>query len=256
MTRSSAIICLLLIFCVSFSIKAEEKLNILLEGPEDVIHVGDVTQLDLTMWPIEKLKNINLQKLEGQTIGESLVVISVKRPSVSQNNEQAVETKIRGVFLQEAELPSEIEIEKEKINLMKRSIAVTGEVAQIKKLNVFQQADAREMSWGWPILLLICSAVGLRYFLVKRNKKNRDLEAFQKEENFWRGKLKAADSRQEYEHLYAAREKWSKKLNPPSRELIGFCQALEKIQYKKEWNEEEEQQIKQTINELRRRTLM
>lgn len=241
---------------LSFKANAEEQTKLLIEGPESVIHLGDVASFDLTLWPIDDLKEISLKLLEGQKIGDSLVVISIERPSVSLNNEQAVESKMTGVFVQAQDLPEKITIGNKQVELLKRSIDVTGEVAPIKELNVFEADRERERIWFWiMIVIIIFIIVFLAYLYRKRSQQMKMLKLEKENENFWSSKLKAAQSRPEIEDVYAKRKQWIKILRPPSSLLAKFCEQIEQVQYKKEWTEEEFREVTQCLNELRRRTL-
>lgn len=239
-----------------YEVIGEEQTKLLIEGPERVIHVGDVVGLHLTLWPIDDLKEINLKSLEGQKIGNSLVVVTVERPVVSPNNEQAIETSLKGVFIQTKELPKSLTIGDHEVQLLKRSIELTGEIKPIKKLNVFETRPPKREYWPWLAALFVFLMVLIGIYFRKRSRKLRELKAKQAKEEFWKCKLKAAESRHEIEELYAKRKEWSEILRPPSGTLTKFCECIEEIQYKKEWSEEEAHQATQCLSELRRRILM
>lgn len=250
---------LILIFIflmLSFLVKAQEETKLLIEGPESVIHIGDVERFNLTLWPIDDLKEINIKSLEGRRIGESLAVISVDRPAVSSNNEQAIETKMTAVFVSSDELPESLSLGNKQVELLKRSIETTGEVDSIKELNIFARDEASSRTWLWLVMaMIVLAAVTLSFLVLKKSKKLRRLKEKRENEDFWKTKLKAAQSREEIEEVYAKRKKWIEALSPPSAALAKFCDQIEEVQYKRQWTEDEFREVTQGLNELRRRTL-
>lgn len=257
MTRSVRFYLLLLVLSLlSFEASSNEQTKLLIEGPQHVIQVGDVTKLSLTLWPIEELKEINLKDLEGKKLGGVLYILTVGKATISSNNEQALVAKLSGVFLEATELPEKVEIGEQEIQLLKRSLELEGEVAEIKEIHVFKKDRTSNFYLFLLLALIVFVLVSLGYAYRNHMKKTERLKAMQQDEEFWRCKLKAAKTRSELEELYAKRKVWTSVLRPPSGNVSRFSDCIESIQYKKEWTKEEYEEVAQCLNELIRRTLV
>lgn len=242
----------MMLLFVSLSVAQAEDSNMqaLLEGPDEVIHVGDVALLKLTVWPINQGKSFSLKSIEKSKVGESLFIVSMSEPLRSENNEEALTTDVYGVFLNTKELPDKIEVSGREINLLKRSLSVSGEVADAGEINVFSREEGGRVPW-LIILLAIIVCLGAALLLNKKRKEKKEQQKQQEEIAQWSLKIKSARSRQDIEELYSSRQEWGSVLMLSAEKVMNFLKVVKEVQYKKEWDQKDWEEINKVVNALK-----
>lgn len=217
---------------------------------------GELLEGTIKIWPIENADLEEFKKLQGQSFMNSLELLDLQSVSVSENNADVVE--IKGLFVASKKgSPSltQIPYKGQFITISPLSFSVESIKEGAKDYFIMSQSLTKD------ILFKIISAVVAAFALIALWWKRKEIWAVfknqKKDQNInwyevYKERFMAANERVEIESLYAAKKEW---INLSERPLSGveeFSRVMEMHQYKKEWNVEEENEVKASLEVVRR----
>jgi hypothetical protein len=224
------------------------ELRIIPEAKE--YHEGDIVEFELKIWPIENAVLEEFRQLEGTQLSNSIEVEQITTIENSENNADVVLVKASGIILK---APSSSEgIVKYKNIIINISIPPFGVVAlKSKKEDFFvldQTVVSGSTSW-WILILVVFAVLGTYVYLKKFRKKNDTTLDLKKSYQLL---FFNAEKRHDFESIYAAKKEWVMLLATETQAHRDFFSCMEAHQYKKEWGIDEETEVKNSFDIIRR----
>lgn len=248
---------LLLTFLISFSCWSAGQVKITVPSINEVT-VGDVLAAELVLWPKEELTENDLKSLESTFLGKNSIYIgSVGNIEKSPNNEQAL---VAHLVLVPMAAGSWAEIKTITIKGQSYPLQLTSIQAQAfekisdKFLSLEQELPSSQ-SWKWiagggGLGSLVALLLFLPFFKRKRREKAIAREEELKKKK-WEESLRGAQSRADYENLYAHRSEWVKGKWLGDSNVIKFFETLHTHQYKKDWSQDVKGEIDSIFAKIR-----
>lgn len=105
-----------------------------------------------------------------------------------------------------------------------------------------------ERFWPWLTILLILALMGALWWKIRKNKMSLRAILMGKEKKIalWREKITKAQKRDDFEMIYDQRKVWMPLLEINKLNSADFFETLNKHQYKKEWNDTEFNEVKES----------
>lgn len=249
MRSSFTQLCMLLFLLQWTTVSFGAEVRALVESDQEVVYVGDVKKLKLTIWPVDNEDAGVINRLDEIDFGDSLHVLNVEDVSFSANNEEALEVALYAVFtsdsgissLRVAELEAPVEI---------RSLEIRNEVEQQQELSFFKEV-APESSYPKVIFWFVISLIILVFmiWLVWLLRKKRRLLKRHESLEYWRKKILASTERLQIEDVYLRRDEW-KPFCTNLKKHDEFCSLMDAIQYRRGWTSQEVEQARKVLKDL------
>jgi len=210
----------------------------------DIVKVGDKVELnletneDLSIEELEKIISDNKSKLG------SFHIISSKKHSENR-------FKLFGIY--ESIIKSQgFSIADNNFKINDLSLFSREDANRIQEFHVYQKKieekiGAKITSWIiFSVLGLIAMIVGI--YLFANNKKRKRAEKIKKLKVQWKQSLDKASTRDDFEEIYKSKESLKKLFHI---EKSSFFDELNKVQYKKVWDEADLRNVKNSFNSFR-----
>jgi hypothetical protein len=219
--------------------------------PRQEVSAGELARFKLTMWPISVQ---NIQALESAIMKrgaiEKFYVQSVDSVGFSENNYQALEIYLMGIFLEPAE-GLVIQSDNASITIPLRGFQVIPLAQYQGEHIILSIGNLEDSSVLWlVIVVLVLLMTGLwvyRKFAIKRKQKLAKIES----ERRWREIIKGSTSRHDYEYIWENRAKIVKVFPNLEDELNKFSRIANVHIYKKEWTQIEQSEIEHSVRKIR-----
>lgn len=250
---------ILLIFYFIFietAFSVEPIAEVVLVSPPAVLKEGDIVEGSMKVWPLENADVNEFKKIENTTLANALYISEVSNVETSPNNADVVEVKLLFIVKRSTELEPQV------FNYRGRSIPI--------KLPDLNLAPAEKDSpgyfvmdqgliyshWG-KILTGILALILMTLIIFKRNAIKNILNKFKHdpiEEAKKQFKIIFANAskREDFETIYIRRQEWLGLNSELARLYEEFFKVLHKHQYKKDWNPEDLNEVKESFEAIRR----
>ncbi len=219
------------------------------------IKEGDLIEGTLTFWPIENPDLTQFKKLEKSVIFNALYVAQILSLEPSLNNADVIELKAlfivktskpQNVFIfKYNEIPIEIKLEGVQIEELKN---------KIQDYYILNQS----VNGSYFMIILVCIlgvlvsiAVYKRKYLLElliKLKPDADKKARKRYDSLFR----SANHRDDFELLYTEKEAWLKLLEIKTPSHNEFFKILNQYQYKKDWSNEDYNEVRTAFDVIRR----
>lgn len=237
-----------LIFLLSPELRAQY--NILLEGPEKEILVGDVVELRLTIWPVSQVGSFE-DYFSQEAFAGSFKVLNVKSAQLSENNNEAL------VFIFDAailspEVTEEVVVAEKSYPLMKRTLDLQDFKPVSEQVIIFDQTlSKKEQNMFLYIFLLACLLLVIILFWIKvrRSKRFRLLQERKKRE--FVEQLTQYEGMDFVNELYRDRDKILNVYDRKSWQLEKT--ELDKYAFRKELTESEVKELNMRVEKIKER---
>lgn len=211
----------------------------------------------IRIWPFQN-EDLNLLKkeLDNKTFLDFFHIVKVYDAKYSQNNEEVLEIYVKAVLIN-AYKPRDfyiwtyksltIPFEVKNINPVKNPNGKEY-IVQKQSFNPFSSSN----KW-FPFIVLICFGIVVilivgASFVIKKNKIKANKERLVKE---WAKTFHSAETRSDFEKIYKSKSQWLNEIGGETPPILHFLTTINSIQYKKEWNEFEDLQVKDSFDEIR-----
>ncbi len=211
----------------------------------NVVKVGDEVELNL-----ETSEDLEVEELR-KTIDEieskfgSFYILEVKKHSEKK-------FKLFGIY--ESALNSQqFKVGENIFKVNEPTLYSREQVKKIQEFHVFQKKIKKETKFElkpWMVfsfLTIVGLFIGL--YLFKNNKNRKSLEEINELKKQWRLSLDKAKTREDFEEIYKGKKSIKKLFKI---EKSSFFDELNKVQYKKNWDETDLQKITKSFNSFRR----
>ena len=217
---------------------------------------GELLEGVIKIWPLENADLEEFKSLQGQSFMNSLELLDLQSVAVSENNADVVE--IKGLFVVSKKGSPSLT----QIPYKGQFISISPLPFEVEKLRE-NQKDYFIMSQSLTkeILLKIIAIVAAAFTLIAMVWKRKDIINFIKNKNqtqdvnwyqVYKERFLNARERHEIEALYAAKKEWMNLGEIPLTGLEEFSRVMELHQYKKEWGEVEQSEVRASLEVIRR----
>lgn len=236
------------IFLISPVLRAEY--NVLLEGPEKEVFVGDVVELKLTLWPVEQTGSFE-EYFGSDPFAGSLKILNMKSNSLSENNVDALVFVFDAAILS-VDTADELTVKGQTYPLMKRTLELKDFQPVSEQVIVFNQALVKEDKGLFLYFFLIgCLLLIVILFVIKvrRSKRYRLLQEIRRRESI--EQLTRFDGMDFVNELYREKEKVFSLYDRKS--WLEEKAELDKYAFKKELSDSESQDLKVRVEKIKER---
>ena len=239
---------LLVLTNVLFASEIKTEMRILPEAAE--YHEGDLVEIDLKIWPIENADLNEFQKLNGITIAEALSITELTSVGVSENNADVVIIKALAIVVRQ---PTESSYQLNYKNLLLALPIPMFKFIPLKNKSpdfyVLDQSLSKSYKWALIILILMVSILGIFFYFKKfESKKATGNEV----KDYYNNLFNKAETRLDFEEIYAKRKEWVPLLMAETIAHREFFNIMELHQYKKIWGVDENADVKNSFETIRR----
>ncbi|TNF32262.1 MAG: hypothetical protein EP319_00090 [Deltaproteobacteria bacterium] len=105
--------------------------------------------------------------------------------------------------------------------------------------------------WNFIYIIGIAALFGI-YLLTRMylRKKRQDQEKA-KIQNYWATRFNTVEKRQDFEIVYGRKREWLRLVKLQTPPIVEFFRVMEDVQYKKQWNSDDEEVVKETFENIR-----
>lgn len=215
---------------------------------------GDILNARLQIWPVEDQdKKIELKA--GTYIDEVFYLADVFSEKRSENNFDVVQVDLLLVLMK---VPTD---DKLKIKLGDQEYLVDlqfkaepTQIAQPQLIMYSQESEGFGLGfWVWNLIYIVGIAALFGIYLLTRmylRKKRQDQEK-EKIQNYWSTRFKTVEKREDFEIVYSRKKEWLRLVKLQTPPIVEFFRVMEDVQYKKQWNNEDEEVVKDTFENIR-----
>lgn len=225
-----------------------------LEGlqKEETIPLGDTFQAKLTVYPIESFIGEDVRSsLDGSMFLDLFFVHRIDMIRKLPQNPEVLEVRF-SLVLTKAITPGNFYIWSYKgLNIPVELKNIRTEKADgNKEIYIFEQQleSSRYVLLGGGALAFIVFAAGVTIFLRKKKSKiagkNQDLERIKE-------LFRTAKERVEFEEIYGKKDFWLREINGMTPDIHYFFKELNKVQFKKDWNEVDRTMVASSFENIR-----
>lgn len=228
------------------------------EGTRQEVIEGEIVELKLTIWPISQSNLMEIEAvLAGQKGLESIHTVSIDGVSFSENNAEALEIFFTGVFTEVAH-ESLIELSTGQVRVELRGFNIIPLENYSGVIEVLSSKLVRQGNLILWVLVatLLCVLLFWTYLILKRiSVKKRQMKELQQKRDDLRAILLNSATREDFEKLYNFRSEIVETLSLSNNEVRSFFDAVEKHQYKRDWTEEEFNEVLSEHQQMRSKLL-
>lgn len=216
---------------------------------------GDSFVATLTLWPIKNVSPGEFsQKYTNENFLDHFYVSKIIEEGYSQNNPEAYTVKLRMILVRHFDIRNFILWNYRSLNV---PVSITNlNPIPLKGRNkdfiLLQQFYSTGETNYLPVFILSLFFLMVIIFLTVKHLKYKTEK--EKELAFrlqWARQFKSADTREDYENIYASRSEWEKCIEIKTPEMIEFYETLNEHQFKKEWTEHEAIEVKESFEQIR-----
>ena len=215
---------------------------------------GDILNATLHIWPVEdQEKKMNLKV--GTFVDEVFYLAEVLSEKRSENNFDVVQVDLLLVLMK---VPTD---DKLKIKLGDQEylvdLKIKAEPTQIEQPQLIMYSQESEGFglgfWMWNFIYIIGIAALFGIYLLTKmylRKKRQDQEKA-KIQNYWATRFNTVEKRQDFEIVYGRKREWLRLVKLQTPPIVEFFRVMEDVQYKKQWNSDDEEVVKETFENIR-----
>ncbi|OUR93048.1 hypothetical protein A9Q84_21325 [Halobacteriovorax marinus] len=247
-----------LFFLVSFSLSAYEIKGELINKDTSVsIIEGQTFNAYLRIWPFANADLAAVKEaLNEKDFLDFFYIVNVQKVEYSNNNEEVLEIEAK-VILKKFYVPRTFYIWPYK------SLTIPFDIINIQPVKnptkqdflILQQPVIETIKknplslWVYFIVVLVIGM--LSYFLILLVRRNRIKKVKQAELDKWIVIFKNVRDRESLEEIYRTKDNWLPLVGGETPPILMFFKLLNKIQFKKDWDEMEEHQVNEAFDEMR-----
>ena len=249
------LILLLPFFVTSAEISGE--LNFI--GFSSPIKIGSFVEAKILLGPNGEKYLSDLEKNVGKNLSEGFYLQEVRNPQVLQGGEDYLEADLTLVLISPLNTgtPTVWKVGEESIPLVLKGFLTEQPDLSPKGFIILEQAVKRNLFFiklGIGLLVLLLIITG--YFLWKRAKNKailrKEEQKKRKKIDFWKSLIISADGRAQLERIYIEREIWLELIPSLRDRTKDFFSTIEKHQYRQSWTEVEHEEIKGSMESLKK----
>ncbi len=211
---------------------------------------GDIVNIELEVYPIENLSIDEFKKIEGSTLYKALEVTQINSIEKSENNADVVIIKGLAVVIADPTgISSSIKYFGTDISLPAISFKFIPLKNKNKDYYILNQAGiSAKQIWFW-FLLPVC--ILIIFIGNKLNNKNKIKKELAEKKKKFNQLFQSASSRKDYEVIYNCKKEWLEVLTNETNAYREYFLVMENHQYKKEWNDEDINEVKNFFDIIR-----
>lgn len=216
---------------------------------------GDIIEATIRVWPIENADLSQFKKLEKGTLFNAFYLAQITSLAPSPNNADVVELK--GLFIVKSTKVEPIyalKYNESLIELRSGDVKVTPLGDKSQDFYILDQSLDSSKLWmiltGAGIVLLILGFVKrqkIKEFLI-----NLKPDQAKKDRKRYDELFRVASKREDFERLYSEKNKWLALLSDKAPAHLEFLKTLNQYQFKKDWNNEELNEVRASFDIIRR----
>ncbi len=244
---------MLLIVPRSFSNEIRAQFNLI---PETIqVSEGDLLEGVLKVWPLENADLIEFKKNLSPNLLNIFYTLEIHSVEVSSNNADVVEVKALYIVKpSKAGASTDFDYKGKLIQLEAPNFQVIPMKDKSKDFYILNQSVNKSyLSMFLVVGLILVAFITILWQWKKRKrnfkKNNKDPIAIDKK--MFSEKFELATNRQDYEEIYALKEKWLKHIIDPSPAYQDFFKTMDQHQFKKSWTDGDLNEVKEFFDIIR-----
>lgn len=242
------------IILLSFNTHAADvKAQLDLSASQNVFKEGELLSGSLKIWPLENADLEEFKHLQNKQLTSSLQILGIDSVELSANNAEVVEAKLLLVVKKSPDYNSAINYHGTVIPIIAPDVKVAeGQIP--KDYIILDQSLISSKALLLILAALLVASIALAIWkkealmnLVKKFKSDPRAELIKK----YRQLFESANSREDFEQLYASRRQWYELLNIKAQAYDEFFSVINEHQYKKDWSDKELNEVKKIFDIIR-----
>lgn len=216
---------------------------------------GDIIEATIRVWPIENADLTQFKKLEKDTLFNAFYLAQITSLAPSPNNADVVELK--GLFIIKSTKVEPIYVFKYNqaiIELRSGDVKVTPLGDKSQEFYILDQSLDSSRLWmiltGAGIILMILGFVKRQK--IKELLINLRPDQAKKDRKKYDELFRVASKREDFEKLYKEKNQWLALLTDKAPAHLEFLKTLNQYQFKKDWNNEELNEVRASFDIIRR----
>jgi hypothetical protein len=238
----------------AYSQEIQAELNLI--SPPPILKEGDIVEGILKVWPLENADLNEFKKIENMTLANALFTTEVESVEVSTNNADAIEAKLLFIVKRAAEnTQQQLSYKGRIVRIQVPALKIAPPDKDPEDYYVLDQgliySNLVKIVTGLLLIILII----VLYFkrkaiqnLIQKFKYDPVASSKKKIDE----KFTNAIQREDYEEIYAIRREWLSLLSEQAPSYNDFFKLMEQHQYKKSWNIEDLNEVKNSFEAIRR----
>lgn len=252
------LICLLVfyVFFNSSAFSQEIQAELSLISPPSTLKEGDVIEGVIKVWPVENADLNEFKKLENMTLANALYITEVENVEASVNNADVIEAKLLFIVKRSVEnTQGRLSYKGRMINIQVPPLKIAPPDKDPEDYYVLDQGTIFS-NLGLIVGGLFITAVIMMIFIKRKaiisitKKLKHDPVAVSRKK--FTEKFNNANKREDFEELYALREEWMGLFKEPAPPMDDFFKTMNQHQYKKNWNAQIHEEVKNSFDNIRR----
>lgn len=230
------------------------KSELLVDTNQTSLKEGDIFQARIQIWPVDDQdQQITVQK--GTYIDDSLYVADIVSNKRSENNSDVVQIDLLLVLVKVSKKEKfTIKLNVGEVTVDNRVAGTPTEIKQPTLIMYEQKSEGFALGGGvWTLILILAAVacIGLYKLYAMFMKKKRKEKEIKKFKTYWSDKFVGANERSDFEVVYGRKREWLRLIKLQTPPVVEFFRVMETVQYKKEWNEEDRENVKERFDDIR-----
>lgn len=215
---------------------------------------GDVFESVIRIWPIETSDYSPFKSMQGRSLFGAFYVVSINDISPSENNVEVLEIKLTAIVkTSKKENVETIIVNGETLPIIWKGPNIQALKNKSKEYYILDQGTILGIHWTY-IAAIAMLVLGLLYFFRKKLvtflKKNKKIEEYSP--LFFNNVFSSATTREDFERVYALKDKWVPLLQVQSPAYKEYFTILNQHQYKRHWTNDDLSEVKAAFEPIRR----
>ena len=242
-----------LLFNLAFQVALATNVEMSVNDSEHLVE-GDVFESIIRIWPYESSDYSAFKALQGRSLFGAFYVVSVNEINPSENNADLLEIKLTAIVkTTKKENVETLVVNGETLPVMWKGPSVNALKNKTKDYYILNQGTI--LGLHWTVILAICGAVAIVLFIFRKKlmdlfKRKKMIEEFSPQ--FFQNVFMSVSTREDFERVYALKDKWLPLLQVQSPAHREFFTILNQHQYKRHWSNDDLSEVKTAFEPIRR----
>jgi hypothetical protein len=251
-------IVLFFVFINNLSFAYETKGQLINLDENKTLIEGELINAKLKIWPLQSAIPSEIKKtLEGTDFLGLFHITNVKKVEFSENNNEMLDIDLSLVVIKKFEKQpfyiwsyKALNIPIEVVDLRTVLNPNKSKGILVEKTDYTYISDSNIKYYIIAILVVILCVI-LNMFFRHRARVKIEKRKIEEKHKKWNEVFSNAETRKDYEYVYHNREKWLELLPVKSPPISIFFEILNEHQYKKEWDIDNEVEVRHCFDEIR-----
>ena len=242
-----------LLLSLSFQVALATNVEMSVSDSKELVE-GDVFESIIRIWPYESSDYSSFKTLQGRSLFGAFYVASVNEINPSENNADVLEIKLTTIAKSaKKENVETLVVNGETLPVVWKGPSVSALKNKSKDYYILNQGTI--LGFHWSVVLAICIVIAIVFFIFRKKlmvlfKRKKMIEEFSPQ--FFQNVFMSVSTREDFERVYALKDKWLPLLQVQSPAHKEFFTILNQHQYKRHWSNDDLSEVKTAFEPIRR----